>query len=169
MAKAPKTAKPAGEKKARKAQVRVVPKKVEYIPQDGATYIVGLGTPEEDIGSLVVAEEGDNKGKFNAVPEDFDPKIHKPLKRNQFVNEVLWFNLTADLLEAKAKRLRARGVELKKFGGSGMAKAKKLITAQKRFLELKAALAASGLNVDEILAGMASAEADVAVEQVAAE
>lgn len=153
-----------GKKKRKTGGVRKVVKKIEYVPAEGAVfytdddYEVVKNDAGEDVKQLKDGAEGkplvNEDGKYLAVPADYNPKIHKPLKRGDFQDETLWFELTADALEKKAKRLRAKAEELKKFGGKDRVKAKKLLAMQKRFLEFKKSLASSGLNVDEILASM---------------
>lgn len=90
-------------------------------------------------------------------PADHDPTKHKPLKRNQFKCESIWYFKQADIAEARAKKLREQGEESKKLGSSkDAAKAKKLLTMLKKAEELKAQLKAAGVDVD----GLTSDDSD---------
>lgn len=64
----------------------------------------------------------DEKGKLKekikgaVMPADFSPKTHLPLRKMDFENPADYLNVTADRLEAKAKKLRADAIEEAKLG-----------------------------------------------------
>lgn len=97
------------------------------------------------------------EGGLETWPEDYDAKKHKPLSRNAFKDETLWLTKKADFHEAQAKKIREEIEEIKQLGpGKDRAKAKKLMKVQGELDALKAALAATGVNVEELLAKRAS-------------
>lgn len=94
--------------------------------------------------------------KIAEIPADYNPKLHKPLKRNDFEDESIWYELQAQKLEAKAKELREEGKQLKTLGGvKDRADAKKLLAMQKRMLELLTQMQSKGVKVDDIQAKIA--------------
>jgi hypothetical protein len=95
------------------------------------------------------------EGGFTEIPSDFSSKIHKPLKRKDFKDEALWFELRAAELEAKAKRARAEADNVRKLGGvKDRAKAKRLISMQKRMAEISEQLTAQGVDVAALLGSL---------------
>lgn len=100
------------------------------------------------------------EGKLERVPEDFDPKKHKPLKRKDFKDEAVFLEIRADQMEAAAKRLREEAKAVRAGGGKDKGKAKKLIAMQKRMAELQAQLTADGVDVEALMKSLeAPAEA----------
>lgn len=97
--------------------------------------------------------------KVKEIPADFDRGKHKPFTKDDFECESAYFDWRADELEAKAKQYR-RESELIKKGGDKKAvkKAKRLQGMMERMEALKAELAASGIDPDELLASMGGAE-----------
>jgi hypothetical protein len=92
------------------------------------------------------------EGGFATVPADFDSKLHKPLKRKDFKDESLWFELRALDLEKKAARMRREGENIKKLGGvKDRVKAKRLLSMQKRMEDLKATLKSEGIDAEALL------------------
>lgn len=91
--------------------------------------------------------------QLDTVPSDFNPKIHKGLRRADFVDESVFLEHKAQLLELKAKELREQAKDLKTLGGiKDRADAKKMLTLQKRMTELTAKLAGSGkVDVNAIM------------------
>lgn len=85
-------------------------------------------------------------------PKDFDPKVHKPLKKSDFENESVWLLHKADELEAKAKDLREEAKMADKLGSAKQrAQAKQLVKMQKRAAELMASLKSAGIDVDKLM------------------
>lgn len=90
--------------------------------------------------------------KLAAIPDDYDPKVHKPLGRKDLEDESLWYELKARDFERKAKLMREKGEESKKLGSvADRAKAKRLLALQKRFNELKQKLTSQGMDVESLL------------------
>lgn len=93
--------------------------------------------------------------KLAEVPENFDAKIHSPLKARDFEHDYVYMRWQADQLEDKAKRLRSQAEQSEKLGDSkDRAKAKKLIAMTKRIEELKSQLADDGVDIDAILGAL---------------
>lgn len=92
------------------------------------------------------------EGGLTEVPEDYDPKQHKPLKKADFKEEWTYLEFQASIHEAKAAALHEKAAESKKLGSSkDRAKKKKLLTLQKRLNELAEELAGQGVDVDDLL------------------
>jgi hypothetical protein len=106
----------------------------------------------------------DANGKLTAWPDDFKSTLHKALKGKDFADECVYLNAKADKFEKLAKKFRADAEESKRLGGiKGNVKAKKLVALQKRMADLKASLAAEGIDVAELLSKLvppADAEAN---------
>lgn len=91
--------------------------------------------------------------KLEAIPTDFDPKTHKPLKRTDFKDEGLFLEMRAADLEARAAKLRKEASTIRELGSAAdRAKAKKLLLMQERMQELMASLREQGIDPDAILA-----------------
>lgn len=89
---------------------------------------------------------------LSAVPADFNPKIHLPLGRKDFVDEGCWFLVKADYFDKMAAKMRHMADESKKLGNiKERAKAKRLIKMTERLAELRKELEAQGINVDDVL------------------
>ena len=90
--------------------------------------------------------------KLTQVPEDFDSKLHKPLRKGDFEKEYTYLLMKADELEAKAKKLRDEAALSDKLGSSAdRAKAKKLVKMQERMAELQKQLEDAGIDVESLL------------------
>lgn len=88
-------------------------------------------------------------------PADFNPKLHLPLKKKDFADSTLYYTKLADVYEARAKALREKAAEEGKLGSvKDKALAKRLIAMTKRMAEMKAAMSAEGIDVDDILASV---------------
>lgn len=95
------------------------------------------------------------EGGFTDWPKEWDPKIHKPLRRKDFANDVTFLNRKADHYEIMAKRFRQEAIDSEKLGGlKERGKAKKLLQMQRKFEELKAQLKADNVDVEAILASL---------------
>lgn len=87
--------------------------------------------------------------KIAGVPGDFDPKVHKPLRRNDFEKESTWLLIKAEECEKKAKQLRADAVIADTEGSSDDRKKLKRLQAMKdKMAELEKELAEAGLLGD---------------------
>ncbi len=99
-------------------------------------------------------DDGKATVKVKGVPEDFNSKKHKPLKRRDFECESTWFELKAVELDKRAADYRKMAADIKKLGSvADRAKAKKLLAMQRKMAELQAQLKEQGIDVDELLAG----------------
>ena len=95
--------------------------------------------------------------KLTELPEDYDPKAHKPLKKSDFAHDYVFMRVQAGMLQARAERMFEEALTLEKLGSpKDRVKAKKLIAMQKRMEELKAELAGEGIDLDAIMASMNS-------------
>ena len=100
-------------------------------------------------------EEGDN-GKattpLDAIPEDYDSKKHLPLRRKDFSDESMWFDMKADEYDGKAAAFRKQAADWRAMGSKAdRAKAKRLIAMKAKMAELEAALKAEGIDTDALL------------------
>ena len=92
------------------------------------------------------------KDKLKEVPANYDPKVHAPLKRGDFENEALFFDMKADEYDRKATRCRVEAGTYRKLGSKeDRAKAKRLLKMRERYSELEAQLRGQGVDVDAIL------------------
>jgi len=93
--------------------------------------------------------------KLTAWPEDFDRKVHQPLKKSDFENEAPWLERRADFFEKLAGRLRAQAADARQFGNAKDRKAaQKLRRLTDQIKALTSGLAAQGVDVSSMLAGM---------------
>ena len=91
-------------------------------------------------------------GKFDAVPEGYSSKKHKPLLKADFVDDALWYLMKAAEYDRKAQWFRDQADQSKKLGGSkDKAAAKKLLKMQERFAELRKNLESQGIDVAALL------------------
>ena len=88
-------------------------------------------------------------------PEDYDPSQHKPFIRKDFVDESIWLNWKADMMEEKAKKYRDEANLISQFGSAEARKnAEKLLKARQKFEDLKKQLEGSDIDVDAILSSI---------------
>lgn len=91
-------------------------------------------------------------GLLTALPEDYDPRAHLPLKRKDFADEALYYEWLAGVYEVRAKKLRQKAVDFKKMGSvRDRGKAKRLLNMQKRMAELRKQLEDEGVDVAAML------------------
>ena len=96
------------------------------------------------------------------VPEGFDFKAHKALKKRDFEADHMFYSFRAAELEFKALAFHAQAEEAKKLGSAqDRGRAKRLIKCQSKMDELRQQLTAQGVDVDKLLADAAK-EADEA-------
>lgn len=94
-----------------------------------------------------------------AMPENFDFKIHKSLKKRDFTADHLFYEYRALEMEFKAKSFRAQAEEAKKLGSAkDRSSAKRLVRLADKMTELKTQLSKQGINVEELLAAAAKEE-----------
>ena len=102
----------------------------------------------------------DDKGLLTAVPENFDPKKHKGLKKKQFADVATHMDylsamakFNSERLAAKAVDLTARAERIRKFGDEGTRKkVAKVERMKKQMAALKAELEEQGIDVDALTA-----------------
>lgn len=89
---------------------------------------------------------------LDAWPADFDPKAHKPLRRQDFKDETVWLERKATQFENAAKRMREEAQQIAALGTTGeRGKARKLLKVSKELDALKEALKAKGVDVESLL------------------
>lgn len=92
------------------------------------------------------------EGGLDSWPTDFDAKVHKPLKRKDFKDETLWLEAKAAEYEKRASAMRDEIETCKTLGNAkDRARAKKLLSMQKRMAEMEAELKGEGVDVDNLL------------------
>ncbi len=92
------------------------------------------------------------EGGFLKVPENFDPKNHKPLLRKAFKEDAIFFDWKADLAGLACKRYRLRAEESRKFGNiADRTKARKIMKMQDKIADLRKELEGQGIDVDSLL------------------
>lgn len=105
-------------------------------------------------------------GLMVALPDGYDYRKFKPLKKKDFATEDLYIDYQGLIAEQKAeffmelsKERHTRANHLRKFGDADTRrKAKKLERATKQALLLQKELEAQGIDVSEILAGLEVSE-----------
>lgn len=93
--------------------------------------------------------------KLKEFPADYDPKVHKPLRRVDFECESVHMLMRADELDRKSAKLRMDAAILQKGGKKVSGKAKKLQSLVARMAALRAELEADDFDVDAMLATLA--------------
>jgi len=87
-----------------------------------------------------------------AVPEGYNFKEFKPLKKKDFVDDATYLEYRAAECEAKAVAFKAQAEEARKIGSSkDKQKAKRLIKLQEKMDELKKQLQDQGIDVESLL------------------
>lgn len=107
------------------------------------------------------AVPGRAEGKLQAVPANWKPKEHKPLKRSDFADEATFIEFRAILAEQKAERmataarkLRQQAERIRQFGDEGTRKkANKLLKAREQMAALEKELAEAGIDVSALVGG----------------
>lgn len=99
--------------------------------------------------------------QLESIPQDFDPRMHKPIRRKDLKDDTLHFDLQIQRLEKKIEQLRAQREESKQLGSvKDRASAKKLLALQKRMDEVTKTLEASGTDVTALLAMLKAKQAE---------
>jgi hypothetical protein len=92
-----------------------------------------------------------------AVPEGFNFKTNKQLKKKDFASAELYFNFRAAEMDAKAQSFRDQAIIAKAEGtGTERGKAKRLIKLTEKMAELKKQLQEQGIDVEELLKSAAT-------------
>ena len=127
-------------------QKRETIEKVDYTSPEGSTNV-------------------DENGKLLAWPEDYKSSVHKPLKRDAFADESVWYHEKANQFEAKARKFRTEAEQITKLGGiKDRTTAKKLVKLHARLAEMAASLEAEGVDVSALLATMRPVEMNGSTE-----
>lgn len=88
-----------------------------------------------------------------AVPEGFDFRAHKSLKKRDFALDHLFYEYRAAEMDFKAAAFRKQAEEIKKLGSAkDRGRAKRLVKLQEKMAELRKQLEEQGINVNELLA-----------------
>jgi hypothetical protein len=110
--------------------------------------------------------EGKPTVKLKEWPADFNPKVHKQLKRSHFETDIPLLEQRIKDHEEKIKKLREEIEIVQKGGGKAKGKLKKLKSTIERFAELRAEMEKEGHDVSDLvkmfqdaLSGTASPEA----------
>jgi len=91
-----------------------------------------------------------------AVPEGFNFKVNKTLKKRDFTADHLFYEHRAAEMNFKATLFTAQAEEAKKIGSSAdRNRLKRVIKLQEKMDELKEQLTAQGIDVTKLLAEMA--------------
>lgn len=126
-------------------------------PAKGDTKPGAKGSPKAKKEKRVKVPYAVPEGGLESYPEDFDPKKHKPLKRTDFKNELVYLEKRREKLAKSLASLDTEIETVKKLGpGKERQKAKKLLKVQREFDELKKTLAEQGVDVASLLGGTPS-------------
>lgn len=148
---APKSAVAAGDKQAPNA---LTPPAAPASTAPGTADEGGKKRKKKDKGEKVkrvkypnVPEDG-----LDTWPADFDPKVNKPLRRQDFKDETVWLERKAEQFEKAAARMRDEAKTIKSLGTTGeRGKARKLLKISKELESLKEVLKAKGVDVEALL------------------
>jgi len=90
-----------------------------------------------------------------AMPEGFNFKVNKVLKKRDFTADHLFFEHRVAEMEYKAEIFKVQAEEAKKIGSSAdRNRLKRVMKLQEKMDELKAQLTEQGIDVGALLAGM---------------
>ena len=88
-----------------------------------------------------------------AVPEGFDFKTNRSLKKKDFKEDYLYFEHRAEECDFRSVAYREEAAEVKKLGSAkDRGKAKRLVKLQDKMVELKEQLSKQGVDVEKLLA-----------------
>jgi len=116
----------------------------------------------------------DEKGverPIDSPPKDWDERKHKPLRKRDLKDEVVWYTWMADFHEKKQKHFRGMAETAKKIGNPEARKqAKELARTMSRIVELQKLLQAEGnMSADDINKMLSDAGLQVTVPATAPE
>jgi len=111
--------------------------------------------------------------KLAELPKDFDPEKHNPIKKVHFEkssdhlrHRASICKHRADQYQKQADDFAQKAERMEKFGDEKTAKKLKKVEKLRSTLDdLRAQLTAEGINVDEILSGVAEAKAEAPVSK----
>jgi len=105
--------------------------------------------------SLIGPEGEDGKPtrlKLTEVPEDFDSRTHKALKKTDFETDGAFFRMRAAQCQANADKFMKEAELSDKLGSrKDRAKVKKLEAMQSKMEELKKQLAEAGVDIESLV------------------
>lgn len=108
--------------------------RLHYLPTEAGEQTYTLG--DEEITVEVVA---------------WDEKLHKPLLRKHFANEVLFFSWRAHTFRLKAAEFDKKAEDAKRVGSKAdQAKLRRLQKMREQMAKLEAALTEAGIDIDEL-------------------
>jgi len=86
------------------------------------------------------------------IPDGFDFKVHKVLKKKNFKDDAMYYDHVAAGLDWKAKLFRSKAEECRKLGSPAeRAKKRQMIRLNEKMEELKAQLTEQGIDVKALL------------------
>jgi len=92
---------------------------------------------------------------FASTPDDYDPKKHAPLAKNDFATEAAFFDYKADRAEQAALKWRTEATEARKFGSQReRASLRKLRAMREKAHEIERKLAAQGVDIESLLSDL---------------
>ena len=90
--------------------------------------------------------------KLTAIPADFDFNTHRMIRKSQFDDEALFYELLAGKKEHEASQLRARAEEIRTLGSKAdRAAARQLAKLKAKYEAISAKLAAQGLDPEALM------------------
>ena len=93
------------------------------------------------------------------VPEGFDFKVHKVLKKKNFATEALYYEHRVEEMNFKAAKFAALAEESRTMGSAAdRRKKKQIVRLNSKMNELKAQLIAQGIDVEALIAAAATTE-----------
>jgi len=120
------------------------------------TKIVAPKTPDD---TITFEPKVKDKKYSVPIPTGFDFDKNKLMKKRQFTNDATYYEHRAEQMMHKAVVFRAKAKELAALGSkTDQAKAKKLMKLSNKIAELKAELAAQGINVGELIAAQSASK-----------
>ena len=105
-------------------------------------------------------KESKRKGAFKvsekaydvAMPDKFDFKVHKPLKKSNFTEEHVYFGHRAEYAKYQVKVWEAKAAESKLLGSTKERRQKKaVVRLQSKMTELRTQLEKQGIDVTALL------------------
>ena len=99
--------------------------------------------------------DGENRKQLTSLEQlaGFDGSVHTSIKRADFADEALYYDMRAAELDARAAGMRGKAADIRKIGNvADRARAKKLLSIARRMADLRASLTEQGVDVDALLA-----------------
>lgn len=99
-----------------------------------------------------IGSEDANIYPLKEVPADFDRDKHLPLKKSDFADETMWYDIRIADMEARLERLKQDRDEAKALGNvKDRAAAKRLAGMGRKIAEIQSKLEGEGVDTGEIL------------------